>query len=234
MKLFLALSPEQATRRFGVAPAPIDRERYDLLARYHSAAWAASGVYQPLIDLRAAGNTALYAYRFDWDSMKRSWIVDLPQLLGAAHGLELDFLFRPVLAPQVPGVIHRGNRSGAERLGQSMRDYWAGFAYAGRPGSGRSGGRSAWPRWRSDEPRVMILDADDDGGIRSEQIAPLLVDDLKRELAAELQLPQRLRCALYVDLFLANNGLPELFDAREYRELGCAPFPSGSVRGLSR
>ncbi|MEM1189057.1 MAG: carboxylesterase family protein [Pseudomonadota bacterium] len=235
MKLFLALSKRHAVERFGLIPAPREPERYERLARYHTDAWAASGVYEALRAANSGDPTlSLYAYRFDWDSTRKNWFVDLPALLGAAHGLELDFIFRPIFSAQAPGIVYSGNRREFEALGRSLRDYWAGFAYAGRPGSGRSGGQVFWPPWTAGDARVMILDGADDGGVRAGLAEPRLVAELKDDLAAESELPLRLRCALYVDLFLDNSGLPELFDAREYQELGCAAFPSSSVRGLSR
>ncbi len=235
MKLFLALSERHAVERFGLLPSPREPERYERLSRYHSDAWAASGVHAALRAVHG-GDPALplFAYRFDWDAMRRNWFVDLPELLGAAHGLELDFIFRPIFSPQAPGVVYSGNRRDFESLGRSLRDYWAGFAYAERPGSGRSGGQVYWPPWRADNAQLMILDGADDGGIRAMKAAPRMVTDLKADLGTETALPLRMRCALYVDLFLANAGLPELFDAREYQELGCSAFPSSSVRGLSR
>ena len=234
MKLFLALSPEHTRRRLGLFPAPRDPQRYELLARYHSDGWKAAGVDLPLAAMnRGAPQLPLFAYRFDWDSMKRGWLVDLPQLLGAAHGLELDFLFGPLVSRGVPGVFHRGNRASREALAHSMRDYWAGFAYSGTPGSGRSAAQAVWPRWTADEPQVMLLDADDDGGLRVATLA-VTVAAQKARLAAEEALVERLRCALYVDLYLDNNGLPELFSAREYQSLGCGQFPSWSLARLSR
>lgn len=234
VKLFMALSPTYTRQRFGVLPARRDPQRYDRIARYHSDTWTAVGVDMPLAAIsQSDAEAALYAYRFDWDDMRDGWLVDLPGLLGAAHALELDFLFRPLLSPAVPGVSHRGNRASRERLGRALRDYWAGFAYHGRPGAGRSGTRGIWPSWQADAPRVMLLDEAGDGGLRLETFVTD-VAAVKQRLADDELLPGRLRCALYVDLFLANNGLPELFSAREYQALDCAQFPASSLVGASR
>jgi para-nitrobenzyl esterase len=132
-----------------------------------------------------------------------------------------------------PGVFFEGNRKERESLGRSMRDYWAGFAYSGSPGSGRSAAQAAWPRWTVQNPQLMLLDAGSDGGVRPEIIS-LSVDDVKRRLALEDSLSERLRCALYVDLFLDNNGLSEQFVTREYQALGCGQIPSWPLAGLSR
>jgi len=234
LKLFMALSPAHTRKRLGVLPARRDPLRYDRVAAYHSDSWKAVGVDLPLAAISSGDPSApIFAYRFDWDDMRDSWLLDLPGLLGAAHALELDFLFRPLVSQVVPGVFHRGNRATREALGRAMRDYWAGFAYHGRPGTGRSGARRIWPAWSVDAPSVMLLDEEGGGGVRPETLA-VDVDDIKRRLGDDELLADRLRCALYVDLFLANNGLPELFSAREYQALGCGQFPASTLVGESR
>jgi para-nitrobenzyl esterase len=234
MKLFLALGGRHTSRRFGLVPKPRDVQRYNTLSAYHSDAWKAAGVDLPLSIISAASpELELFAYRFDWDDMRDNWLLDLPTLLGAAHALELDFLFGPLIARVVPGVFHAGNREGREILARAMRDYWAGFAYSGRPGSGRSAAQPAWPRWRGDVPMVMLLDEASDGGVRPQPLS-LTVDDVKARLRRDESIPERLRCALYVDLYLDNNGLSELFDARAYQSMGCGQFPSWSLSRESR
>ena len=234
MKLFMALSDRHVTRRFGVFPAPTDPERYNLLSRYHSDSWKAAGVDLPLGVISSADpELPLYAYRFDWDDQRSNMLVNLPELLGAAHAMELDFLFGPLIARVVPGVFHSGNEETREALARSIRDYWAGFAYSGAPGSGRSASQPAWPRWTADDPRVMLLDEVGDGGVRPETVS-VTVESMKEAIASETALPERIRCAVYVDTYLGNSGLPELFDAREYQEMGCGQFPAMSLIGRSR
>jgi para-nitrobenzyl esterase len=79
---------------------------------------------------------------------------------------------------------------------------------------------------------VMLLDEPGDGGVRPERLS-VTVDDIKARLRRDDGLPERLRCALYVDLYLNNNGLSELFDARSYQAMGCGQFPSWSLAGES-
>lgn len=234
MKLFLVLSGRHTSNLLGVIPQVDDPERYELLNRYHSDAWKATGVDLPLsLISKSSPDTALFAYRFDWDSMQNNWLVNLPELLGATHALELDFLFGPLISRVVPGVFYAGNRESRETLGRTMRDYWAGFAYSGRPGSGRSAAQPVWPKWSVDQPNLMLLDDIEDGGVRPEPIS-MTVASLKRRLSEEDALPDRLRCALYVDLFLDNNGLSEQFVTKEYQALGCGQIPSWPLSGLSR
>lgn len=234
MTLFMVLSERFTTKRWGLIPAPADSKQYTRLTAYHSDAWKAVGVDLPLARINGEDNEVpVFAYRFDWDDMHSNWLVNLPELLGATHALELDFLFGPLLSRIVPGVFHAKNYEGREALGRTMRDYWAGFAYSGKPGSGRSATAPAWPRWTPSSPWFMVLDESSDGGVRVET-AHLTVDAVKQRLREETYLSERLRCAVYVDLYLANNGLPELFDAREYQKMGCAQFPAWSLAGQSR
>ena len=234
MKLFLALSERYTENRFGLIPTAREPALYDLVGRLHSRQWKAVGVDEPLSRMaQAAPELPLYAYRFDWDDMRSSWLLDLPQLLGAGHALELDFLFGPVIARVLPGVLHDGNRRDAGALGRMMRDYWAGFAYNGKPGSGRSSTLPVWPRWTADTPQLLVLDEPSGGGVRSE-LQSVRVADVKTELREAPLLSGRQRCALYVDMFLDNNGLSEFFSSREYQNLGCSPFPSWSLAGQSR
>lgn len=234
MKLFLALDERHVQRRFGVLPRPRNPARYRRLAHYHSRHWRAVGVDEPLLHMAAADpSLPLFSYRFDWDDMRANALVDLPELLGAAHALDLDFLFGPLIGRVVPGVFHDRNRDDYLALARAMRDYWAGFAYSGRPGSGRSGAYPPWPPWRAGEPQVMLLDAPLADGLRSQAFS-VRVADVKRALARDESLGERLRCALYVDMYLANRGLEQLFDPAEYRALGCGNFPARSLEGLSR
>lgn len=234
MKLFQALSERYTENRFGLIPTVREPALYNVVARLHSRQWKAVGVDEPLSRMaQTAPELPLYVYRFDWDDMRSNWLLDLPQLLGAGHALELDFLFGPVIARVLPGVLHDGNRRAADALGRMMRDYWAGFAYNGKPGSGRSSTLSVWPRWTVDTPLLLALDEPSGGGVRSE-LQSVRVEDVKAELRTAQPLSDRQRCALYVDMFLDNNGLSELFSSREYQNLGCAPFPSWSLAGQSR
>lgn len=234
MKLFLVLSGRHTSDLFGIIPQVDDPERYELLNRYHSDAWKATGVDLPLSLISdSSPDTPLFAYRFDWDNTQKNWLVDLPELLGATHALELDFLFGPLISRVVPGVFYAGNHRDREALGSTIRDYWAGFAYSGRPGSGRSAAQVAWPKWSTGQPKLMLLDGNDGEGVRSATIS-VTVENVKQRLSQETSLPERLRCALYVDLFLDNNGLSELFDTREYQDLGCGEIPSWPLAGLSR
>lgn len=234
MKLFMALDPEHVKRWFGVLPRIRDRQRYELLASYHSDRWKALAVDTVAARIHASPDAPpVYTYRFDWDDSRSDFWVDLPAMLGAAHGLELDFLFRPLFSRLLPGLETEDNAAGREALGKAMRSYWAAFAYSGDPGRGRDGNHPEWLAHSADTPNLMLLDSPDDGGVTLVQQA-LSADSIGQRLAADPRLESgRFRCALYVDLFLDNSGNADFFSRRDYRELGCEGFLPWSLLGDS-
>ena len=84
----------------------------------------------------------VFAYRFDWDEEGSVMGYDLSTALGAAHGLEIAFVFGEFegglglsyLYPKTPA---------RDQLSKSMMSYWAEFAHSGNPGKGRDGSGSA-------------------------------------------------------------------------------------------
>lgn len=234
MKLFLALDPDHVKRWFGVFPRIRDRSSYELLARYHSERWKALAVDEVAARVIAAPDAPpVYTYRFDWDDSRSNLWVDLPTLLGAAHGLELDFLFRPLLSGRVPGLQTDANAAGREALGAAMRSYWGAFAHSGDPGRGREGRHPAWPARGPERPNLMRLDSPADGGVSLVQQA-LSADAIGQRLAVDPGLEEgRFRCALYVDLFLDTSGNADFFSRSDYRDLGCEGFLPWDLLGGS-
>ena len=68
--------------------------------------------------LRAAGNPDTFVYCFDWDEEPQVLWLDLPNLLGAAHALEIPFVF---------GFVRRGGSMTPDAYaaggGGACRDY---------------------------------------------------------------------------------------------------------------
>lgn len=234
MKLFLALNPNHVKRWFGVLPRVRDPLRYELLAGYHSDRWKALAVDEVAARVQAAPDApAVYLYRFDWDDSRDDLFVDLPMLLGAAHGLELDFLFRPVFSKLLPGLETEENAAGRASLGKAMRSYWGTFAHTGDPGRGRDGVYPEWSAHSADAPNLMLLDSPAGGGVGLVR-QTLSAESIKQRLATDPALePGRFRCALYVDLFLDNSGNADFFSRRDYRDLGCEGFLPWALLGGS-
>ena len=66
---------------------------------------------------------------------------DLSVMLGAAHGLEIPFVFGHFELGEGGNIIFTdANASGRRALSAAMISYWTEFAQDGVPGGGRDGG----------------------------------------------------------------------------------------------
>ncbi len=82
-----------------------------------------------------------YMYLFEWESPA------LRGALGAAHGVEIPFVFDALHQPRQDRFAGAGPE--AEALAAQMQDAWAAFARTGRPGAG-------WPRYEADSRTTMV------------------------------------------------------------------------------
>ena len=169
-KLFMAFDPRLVAKLAGAPLWIRDPEAYDREAHYRSLLWRANGVDRPARALSAAGTRA-WAYRWDWrDEGRLFGIIDGSQLIGAAHGLEIPFVFGSF--DNWPGqdvLFSEENRAGRESLSEAMMSYWAAFAATGDPGRGRRGELPLWPEWRAgaESPEYLVFDIPQNGGIRT-------------------------------------------------------------------
>ena len=228
-KLFMALSPQWVERRFWFFPRIKDPQAYERAARYGSDRWKESGVDSLARLLSAAQGNSVYAYRFDWDEQTTMFGFDLSQAMGAAHGLEIGFVFGGFdgTSSAVGDIYDEARIPQRDALSASMMSYWAEFAHAGNPGRGRDGGEVAWTPW-SNEPgadKMIIFDTPRDGGIRM-SAEEVTLAGLKARLLADNSFPNREeRCFAYVNLFRGSAA----YDAAEYAGLGggegCSAYP---------
>ena len=114
-----------------------------------------------------AGQRDVFVYRFDWDEAPSNWLLDLKSLLGAGHSFEIPFVFHDIdgeMTYMPMALIDEGNLPGAEPLARSMSAYWGQFAHSGDPGNGDG----THPHWKPsrEKGRYLVLDSEDDGGIR--------------------------------------------------------------------
>jgi para-nitrobenzyl esterase len=176
-KLFLLFSSPAVTRVFGI-PIWLNQEGlYQATAEYRTLMWKATGVDEPASAMRAAQGPSVFAYRFDWDEEPSFLWYDFPKLLGAAHALEIPFLFGGLsLGPATRFVFDQSKRDGYQELSRRMMSYWAEFAYTGDPGRGRDGGQLRWEPWGgpdAETPRFIVLDSEEGGGLRmTSEIVP--------------------------------------------------------------
>jgi para-nitrobenzyl esterase len=235
MKLFLSMNSDYVSRWFGLIPRIRHPQQYEWLSSLLSDNWKALAVDEVAETITGArGAPPVFAYRFDWDEGSANWLVDLPQLLGAAHALELDFLWGPLLGRYVKGLFTEDNAAGRAELTRAMRSYWGRFAHSGDPGRGADGSLPRWTPWHKGEGEFMLLDSPADGGLRMSGDT-LRAADLKQRLRNDPRLTEASAlCTMYVRLFLDNGGVQDFFDSREYHDLGCAEFPPWKLAEASR
>jgi para-nitrobenzyl esterase len=227
-KLFMLFGSDDIRRAFGIPLWAKDQEAYDLVAEYHAKMWKAEGADELAQALRSAGHPDVYAYRFDWDEEPQVLTLDLSKLLGAAHALEIPFVF---------GLFDfgRGNRflwdedrvEARDALSGAMMSYWTAFAYEGRPGRGRDGTLLEWTRWENGSPdasKFIVLDTPEGGGLRmsSESVTS---GALIGEITTDERFPDdEKRCALYAEFVQFGSRLT----AADYASVGdgmCREYP---------
>ncbi|MBU4052917.1 MAG: carboxylesterase family protein [Proteobacteria bacterium] len=233
-KLFMALDPRNVKRVLWVFPRLKNPEAYERQARYQSDAWKVRGVDSLAGILRDTQGPTVFGYRFDWDEERSIMGYDLSKALGAAHGMEIPFVFNNFAGPGLTGTsLYRKDKApGRDALSRSMMSYWAQFAYTGNPGKGRDGNEVEWKAWdnASDaSEKFIVFDTSEDQGIRmvSEEIT---LEDIKARLMADERFEtQEEYCRTYVELF----RLSPLWDKAEYESLGkegCSGFDPALFR----
>jgi para-nitrobenzyl esterase len=153
------------------------------------------------------------------------WL-DMGRLLGAAHALEIPFVFgRLSLGPATRFVFDEERREQDARLSAAMRAYWGRFAHTGDPGRGRAGDLPAWQPWSPDAgPTFLVLDTPADGGIRMEDTALTQTEVLDRVAADPRFESAEERCAVYADYVRFGGALT----ARAYERIddgACEAYP---------
>jgi len=219
-KIFMVFSPDNVRRFAGLPLWRRDARFYDLQAEYGALAWQLRGVTEPATRLRQA-DVPVWAYRWDWDEQGRRFGVDLSGLLGAAHGLEIPFVFGHWDVGRLSGLLfHDDNAPGRQTLSTRMMAYWAGFARDLDPGRGADAGGDVWEPWNGGGGVSFLhLDTEASGGIRMsrehldhEQVIARLASDERFRDDNE-------RCRVFLASFRFGND-PRLPD--DARRLGCS------------
>ena len=222
--LFLMNHPDFRSKFLGMFPRIKNESDYRKVVYYASEAAKFRCVDEPAGWLHAAGNDSVYAYRFDWDEEQSHFGFDVGFALGAAHVVEIPFVFGTFdifdqLAPVFP------MDEAQEQLSVSMMSYWTEFARTGDPGRGRRGNKPLWTPWQAEGDRLLLLDTPNDGGIRMSDIH-VSPSSIHGELLMDEGFEDKRRyCETYV---LALRGTSE-FDLEEYNRIGCAKWPPEQV-----
>ncbi len=230
-KLFMILDTDFTDMLGSIPFRAKDPVYYELYSSYHSDATKAYAVDNLATILsEVSGQPPVYAYRFDWDEEPTMLGIDMSLLLGAAHGMEISFVFNnftQLIVPQYASLVYAdSNKQGRIELADSMASYWAEFAYTGDPDKGRDEAEVDWTAWDNTpgNDKTIIFDTQADGGIHMTNFT-ITPESLKYRLISETGFTtQEQHCEMYVSLF---NG-SELWDADEYANLGeegCDPYP---------
>jgi len=200
-KIFMAFDPRLVRSAFGLPYALRDPANYEREARYRSLLWKADGV-DSIAERLAAHGAPAYAYRWDWDEQGKAYgVIDLSMVVGAAHGLEIPFVFGFFdLGPRSELLFHERNEAGRLELSARMMSYWAEFAATGNPGRGRNAQAPQWLPWSADAaaPRMMVFDTPPGGGIR------MLPSNVSRDTVVAIMQDERLPDADHCQLFRAT------------------------------
>ena len=192
-KLFQIYDPS-LVRWTGTKAQIIDAPRYEAFNRYYSRWLNFDGVDQ--VANMATGPT--YAYRFDWDDVGATPDRDWPQIMGAAHGLEIPFVFGDFrMGFFAAELFDESNNEGRIELSASIRSYWTQFAHTGNPGRGRDGTLPRWELWNGEQK--LVIDAKPGGGIRMESAA-IDIRTVHLNLWADQYLTDDEKCAIYKDM----------------------------------
>jgi para-nitrobenzyl esterase len=163
MKLFNALNPALSRRAFGVFPQARDPLLYEAMSLYPSRNWRATAVDRPAAVLTTSGNPDVWTYRFDWADQGRFLLTDLSEMLGAAHSMEIPFVFGrfEFFGAFDRYMFTRENEAGRLALSNQMMSHWGAFARSGDPGDG-------WARYQPSgaAPSIKLFNALDAGGSR--------------------------------------------------------------------
>ena len=131
-----------------------NQDMYKFWVRQRSEGWKAQGVDRPLMSLEAAGYESLYAYRYDWNDQKDSFLINFSEVLGAAHASEISFIQGKAMYGPIGSYMYPDTDS-ARDMTDIMMTAWANFARDGAPGEVKG---DAWAPFSARAPHYMVLD----------------------------------------------------------------------------
>ena len=200
----------------GIDELPLEIMRpdfYNAVNQYSSDSWKERAADTPARQLVASGHKDTFVYRFDWDDLPIFQEVDFGVLAGAAHALELIFLFPAAFDNYViKNIVIKDSYDEVKKLSDQMMSYWAEFAYSGDPGKGRSNNLPQWKAW-SESEKYMILDSEEDQGLVMVD-SEVTVDSIFNELITDERFTQDEKCQSLFSMSYSGDEFPiERFNA---------------------
>ncbi|MCP5040616.1 MAG: carboxylesterase family protein [bacterium] len=190
-----------------------DADLFRANADHPSRMWKLRGVDAPASAMREIQGASVFGYRFDWDEEPRFMFLDVSAALGAAHAIEIPFVFGWLtLGPGTRFVFDEGKADANRWLSDQIMSYWAQFAYSGNPGRGRSGDQAPWKSWSGaggGGETFIVLDSQAGGGVRMSRDAALTRERVIAEVARDQRLRDhpRARCEIYYQFSTFGQGM---------------------------
>lgn len=216
-KLFMAASSDYVERSGRLITGIRDLEAYNRDTGYGTDIWRAEGTDRIAELISADHPDKVFAYRFDADDWRNFGFIDLKNLLGAAHVLEIPFIFG-YFPPPSKILFPDSTFDEIQLLSGAMMSYWTEFAHNGDPGRGRNEEEPLWRPWRDSNGsgHYLLLDTDIDAGIRMTQ-GVLTRDEVKQKFLADTSFKSdEARCLGYRSAFFNVD-----FNQDEYESIGC-------------
>ena len=201
----------------------IDPDYYDAISFYGSSFWKQRAVDTPARKLIQSGHIDTYAYRFDWDELSTINDMDLSKLIGAAHALEILFVFGTFDSFIVKNFLFGDDAYPAgKKLSDQIQSYWAEFAYTGNPGRGREGNLPLWTSWSNQEgDKYLFLDSENDKGVFMSDIE-YTQDYLLNRIAVDSRLNNKEKCETLFGLSYGDGNGVSLKKFNEFMNGECA------------
>ncbi|RZV35407.1 MAG: hypothetical protein EX271_12945, partial [Acidimicrobiales bacterium] len=193
MKLFNLFDERLTETKMGQFIVARDQDIYDAASEYGSRNWRVRSVDAPLTMMRDGGHEDIYAYQFDWDEGGKFLWMDLSKMLGAAHGIEIPFVFNrfSILGDADKIMFKKKTFKTRDQLSRAMGAYWAAFARTGTPDVD---GQPVWPRF-GPEANVIHFDSENDAGIHLKKGAET-ADQLVSDFFEDPRVTEAYRCGI--------------------------------------
>ncbi|KCZ49251.1 hypothetical protein HY3_16040 [Hyphomonas pacifica] len=186
-KYLLAFDPYMTKKALLLFPKAKDKAYYNAMSYYMTGVWRTIGVTdftQKLVEHDAG---PVRTYRFDWDEESKVGMSDLGQLIGAAHSMEIPFVFghfERFLGKLDKRLFTKNNAEGRQAVSQAMMSCWTQFAY-GEARYTMTANCPAWPVIEVNRPQsTMVFDSPSTGGSRMETEA-LSISKLTAEMKTD-------------------------------------------------